>query len=354
MQTALVERKLLKIRPENKPVIPEFTKPKWWDNPGNGRAGVLRSMIKSYLTGTLPKRVNPDLSNHVYYVKNGDLWMFKNNPSLKISRCIVKKVNGAYVGNSSGLTFIRSAPTKRQKRGRVCALGGILKIQEILEDVMPMVPFQMFKDAKLDINSFHLIDKGPSEVLNVTDGGSWRDRNRSHFTGAMVFRMNINPRSREIEGEKEAYYLFDLDRNDLEMKNVNFFLSRLCRPVTSIADAYASLKPKEVADAERFLKQPCQRQGEWFFIPVQGRFKRKTDQTNWRGFVQRGRPRFVEAILQSKGNRPHHVKFISEEGYVIGEVTHGGKEHKAIKLTTWCKPVPNTAVESFKISGAID
>jgi hypothetical protein len=39
---------------------------------------------------------------------------------------------------------------------------------------------------------------------------------------------------------------------------------------------------------------------------------------------------------------------------VRGKVSHGGHEHKPIILDGWHKPVPNTAVGSFKISGAVD
>ena len=67
-----------------------------------------------------------------------------------------------------------------------------------------------------------------------------------------------------------------------------------------------------------------------------------------------GRPSRQAATLQSKNNRPHYVQFLSVEGYVKGKVTHGGGEHKAIMLKGWCKAVPNTAVESFKISGQVD
>jgi hypothetical protein len=39
---------------------------------------------------------------------------------------------------------------------------------------------------------------------------------------------------------------------------------------------------------------------------------------------------------------------------VRGRVYHGGFEHNPIDLKGWHKAVPNTAVESFRISGDVD
>jgi len=150
-------------------------------------------------------------------------------------------------------------------------------------------------------------------------------------------------------GKDEDYFLFDIDRNDLKLKNFNVFLSKLARPCSSIEDAYASLKPKEIFDAERFMGKQCERQGEWFFIPVQGEHEVKKE-AKW----NRGRPARQGAILQAKGNRPHYVEMLSDEGYVKGKVTHGGGGHIPINLKQWHRAVPNTATESFKISGDVD
>lgn len=337
---------------------PEYNRPDWFDDL-ESRTGMrrhekmaatfkYREVMKMFVEGTARgnMRVNANNGNHIFFVKNKgtELWLFKNNPSLKIKRCVAKKVNGAFVGNSSSLFFMK------QKGGKIVNLNnGQMAFQRVMEEVMPLLPFDMFKETKLDINSIEMIDRGPGEKLDL-------GQNRkgvpilTHFMGAMVFKIRARSRSAELHynGKTDQYFLFDIDRNDVKLKNLNFFISRLARAVTSIDDAYASLKPQEVMDAERFLGKPCERQGEWFFIPVQGDFKPKTERTVNGGQAQ------MEARLQSKGNRPHYVRKISEEGYVTGKVWHGGREHKDIELETWCKPVPNTAVESFKISGAID
>lgn len=327
-----------------------YTTPEWFEDVGDFKTlSGYRQAVKSFLLGELNKRVHVKASNgkHVMYSKNNgqELWLFKDNPSLKVNILVAKKFNGVFVGNASSLT--------RQKtpKGKISLVGGgRFRIQAVLEDCMMMLPFEMFKETRLDINSLEMIDRGDSETVQVKRAGGRRLENQ-HFMGAMVFKIKARARSSELHyNGKAQYFLFDIDRNDLKLKNLNFFLSRLGRPVVSIDDAYASLKPKEVSDAERFLKHPVQRQGEWFFIPVTGEFEKKKGVTSSFHVGSRG----MRANLQSKGNRPHYVEWLSEEDYVKGLVTHGGHEHEPIELETWCKPVPNTAVESFKISGAID
>jgi hypothetical protein len=326
-----------------------YTEPHWWnDNFKDVRNDRLKKVVKQFVTGSFKGKMKGyDNTNglHIYSTKKDgtELWLFKNNPQIKVRICVAKKVGDYFIGNASGLSF------NRMTDGSLSSLGGRLKIQQVLSEVMPMVPFQMFKDAKLDINSFRVVEKGPDETLDISVGARIDKR---HYTGAMLFKIEVRSRSVGIEGHKDEYYLFDIDRNDLRLATFNAFLSKLPKPCKTIKEAYANLKPQEVYEAEKFLGHEVNRQGEWFFIPVQGEFKRSKVEPRFPG--QQGNRRFAQAILQSKDNRPHYVEFLSEDGYVKGKVTHGGFEHKPIELETWCKAVPNTAIESFKISGAVD
>lgn len=322
------------------PKHPEFHKPEWFDSElPDTYEGRCRAIVRDFVQGGFKgKRVGwkTAMGQHVFTTKGNELFMFKDNRTIKVNICVAKKVNGIFIGNASSLVATQKAD------GTIGWVGSYgLKIQESLQDVMPMVPFQMFKEARLDLDSFQLIEKGKDETIQIRGRGLKPEPR--HFTGAMLFKLEVRKRSREMFLHKEDYFLFDVDRNDLAFHRFNAFLSKLSRPCSSIQDAYASLKPKVIEDAERFMEQPCPRQGEWFFIPVQGEFELKKEKKNQRGWA-----------LTSKGNRPHNVQELSVEGYARGRVWHGGGEHEPIDLKQWHKPVPNTAVESFKISGAVD
>lgn len=246
---------------------------------------------------------------------------------------VAKEINGVYFGNSTELWA-------RRNRRSSDRFAKQLNIQRDLSEVLPMVPFSLFEEHKLNINKLEIVEKGPQEDLDFGRKNKDGKTVLQHFTGALLFKI------------ESSYFLFDLDRNEVPKKQFNAWMSKLPRACTSISDGYASLKPSEVYEAEKFLGHEVQRQGEWFFIPVQGEFKKDEDRmTAWDGW---GVNRTRVASLQANGNRAHLVSFMSKEGYVKGKVTHEGYEHKPITLETWCKPVPNAATESFKISGAVD
>lgn len=61
--------------------------------------------------------------------------------------------------------------------------------------------------------------------------------------------------------------------------------------------------------------------------------------------------------LRAGRNRPNNVEFMLELpklNLCKGEITHTGREHEPIILKDWYKPVPNTAINSFTIHGAVD
>jgi hypothetical protein len=191
---------------------------------------------------------------------------------------------------------------------------------------LAMIPFSVFEEAKLDIQTAKVIEQGAEEdllmpkmvwnesqammqpvnckgegwvrkkpktdknliLLNVWEkDGEVEARNKSkkikkdehgrtiwkivkgwgykfidkrqletrHFVGAMLLSVS------------RKYFLFDIDRREVEHYRFNPFLTQLPSKATSIREAYELLKPVQVKKA---LKQglKVQRQGEWFFIPV--------------------------------------------------------------------------------------
>ena len=78
----------------------------------------------------------------------------------------------------------------------------------------------------------------------------------------------------------------------------------------------------------------------------------------WEAAVEKVRnysPR--EGELRQGENRPNSVeKFLVLNGVVLvsGLVRHTGREHRDIRLEGWWEPVPNTAVQSWQVSGEVD
>lgn len=358
----------------------------------------------------------------------------------------IKLPDGRLIGNASKLPRCGS-----YRRGAESPAQRVMQGLEI-----PLIPFNVFEEAHLDLQTARVVEQGKTEELLVPkmvwnsssgqlqfmsiwtdkDGvekpkktksireierykASWskskwcwkqidrRNLERRHFIGAMVLEV------------AKRYYLFDVDRRELTFYRFNAFLSELPRPVDTIAEAYDSLIPdivrKAVANGKKVL-----RQGEWFFIPAklpkpikasesdrmvgedepdpkkfdlpywrrrdQGSFQKDIDEhlakidkryheshlqriTDYKAATElylKARERLAKenpkkyarrGELRANNNRPNEVNIylsIPEGQFVSGEVTHSGREHEPLHLKGWYIAVPNTAIGSWQITGAID
>jgi hypothetical protein len=242
-----------------------------------------------------------------------------------------------------------------------------------------MIPFSVFEQAKLDLNNFKMLEKGPEETAfrsrierewNGEKSVEKKIVENQHFTGASLF---------EVDGKT---YLFDIDRREQEHKIFNPFLSEVPGSPKTIAEAYEALKPKAVKVAEsKGLK--VLRQGEWFLIPakapklkklsaeekalalVNTRFgldnnpllDKKTKEliTKKALKIQESLPK--PTTLRAGQNRPNTVEqglIVNKTTYVTGTKKHSGREHADLKLDGWYIPVANTAIKSVTITGDID
>lgn len=266
--------------------------------------------------------------------------------------CAVRLESGLLIGNASILPLIgRSVSFGRESLNRSTA-----EIQTRLSQVVPMLPFTLFQEAGLSLSRVKIVEQGPEETITRkipnpkhNSYGSKEEQDAPkfieetvHFTGAKLF---------ETDG---VQFLFDVDRVELEHKIFNLFLAKLPTRVSSIADAYESLKPEAVRDAERQgLK--VRRQGEWFFIQsdktpddpnATNKILKENKRNSWDRFT-----------LRAGRNRPNEAAYgfkIGDDAYVSGKIEHSGREHAPIVLTGWFRVVPNTAVESFQITGDVD
>jgi hypothetical protein len=268
------------------------------------------------------------------------------------------------VGNSSALGLI----------GRYVSYGNEVvnrdetEVQRRLSVLVPMIPFSVFQQAGLDIRKLRIVARGKEETITRKRHNGKFDKQHNpimieetvHFTGSSLFK---------VDG---SLFLFDIDRREIGHKIFNPFLVRLPQPVTTIEDAYESLKPQEVKDAEAKGLE-VKRQGEWFFIPVDKETARKLDN------IEEHNPECMKSLTLSAGpNRPNYARGIqmhrgaavpdesearwtdrskrdkASEFFCKGKVEHSGREHAALLLKGWYRALPNTATESFTITGDID
>lgn len=245
-----------------------------------------------------------------------------------------------YLGNSSTMTVSGT----RVAFGHRTRSWGASEPQKVMESMgVPMLPFNAFTQAGLKVTQTRIIDQGGAETVRRStkeDRKGNKIYENVHFTGASLFQNG------------DSYFLFDIDRVEIEHGIFNPFIVQLPRAVSSIDEAYDSLIPLAVRTAKAEGKTVL-RQGEHFFIKVAEADAYKADRgarnDTWNDGFKQGR-------LSAQGNRDHIASRYNEKsGLVSGFVEHQGREHLDLDLTMgWWRPIPNTAVKAFTITGDID
>jgi hypothetical protein len=272
------------------------------------------------------------------------------------------------------------------------------------------LPFVVFTEGRISFDDFKWIEKPTAETVNeksrdYSDGKSvWKFRS-VHFSGAAVFSI----------GEK--FFLYDIDRQEIEHGIMNPFLVELPRPVVSVKEAYSALLPGEVVFAVAGGKN-VYRQGEYFFVfasqecPVQstltleerrvlkyipsrtgfffGNFatyafvrddSRQLSTKEIDDFIAKGcrrididefniaaieyervRKKALEASVVSgnltgDGSGSHEAeRMVKKDGivYVSGLIKHARREHTELLLDGWYSVHKNLAVRSLTITGQVD
>lgn len=357
-------------------------------------------------------------------IKRGPLALYAVTPNAIVSRHWDDKHNGQAVeevlafktsdgilGNSSMLSeFLRSdayTDVEKSRRGRVSVRAVVSPEQVFLSERVSMIPFAVLKQAGLSVSSYREIDRTPDETVKrretragikpdacreiqaradvseysetSTSSTVWEYNGNEryevplfhvsymvsqHFAGARLFSVNGTDSLGYQYGKR--VFLLDLDRGELPHGRINPFLVELKdTSVKTVAEAYQSLKPAEVLDAES-KGIPVLRQGEWFFIPLDELTEarahqaheaivsafEKRDRTQWRGNTPDGR-----GFLRAGQNRPNQVeRFVELEGkhFVSGVIHHTGREHEDLDLRSFHLAVPNTSITSWTITGDLD
>jgi len=194
------------------------------------------------------------------------------------------------------------------------------------------IPFNVLRSAELDPEKIKIIEQGPEETFEIKRDLTTRHLTTRHFTGAVLL---------ENEGRK---FFLDVDRREIQHKIFNAFFVEVNSNVNSIAEAYDSMKPQEVKDAEAAGIEVL-RQGEWFFIPTENYIEFSQSQVFRWGPMDKESiqfPQRVEFAQISHGRgRPNSlmrpVGFGPElDSLVLGQVTHSGREHAPLDLETFC------------------
>lgn len=251
-----------------------------------------------------------------------------------------------YLANSSRFQFVGSRVAFGNRR----AGWRENEIQQVLErSGIAMLPFIAFQQADLKLTEAEILEQTGGETVRRITGHDRKDQpiyNDLHFTGSSLFRI----------GSK--YFLFDIDRAEIQHGIFNPFIVELPKAVNSVKEAYASLVPEEVKEAA--LKGiAVKRQGEHFFIKVsevsQYKATKRDGADRWNE-AEDSESAYMSARLEAQGNRAHVAsRFYQKLGFVSGIVVHRGREHANLDLNDgWYKPVPNTAVRSFTIVGDVD
>lgn len=249
---------------------------------------------------------------------------------------VSKEIMTVAFRDSSGHVFMNSQVLQLESIERYF-LGKQSIIQSEIRKIAKFsIPFNVLDAAKLKLNETTVLEQGPEqdfEIRERNDHGSDTGKLETrHFTGALLL---------ENAGRK---FLMDLDRIEIEHKIFNVFFVELKSHVKTISEAYESMKPTEVRDAEKRGIE-VKRQGEWFFI--------KTDKTlvAFPGAFERYMPRNLEKWNEENKNRPFLAPFKISHGQgrpntllkpvnygdgidelVCGVVTHDGREHQPLDL----------------------
>lgn len=243
-----------------------------------------------------------------------------------------------YLGNSSTLEFEGTSIAFGERTSTIRETES----QSTLSSMgISMLPFNAFLQVGLKITETKIIyQSGPETVkrqVGIKKGKPYFEN--VHSTGANLFQ----------KGEK--CFLFDIDRAEIKHGIFNPFIVELPHLVKTAKDAYASLIPSEVKEASMAGKEVL-RQGEHFFIKMFDKSKLLPDDSG----SGLGGTIYKTAILRAQGNRDHVATLFNEKsGLVSGSIKHNRREHRDLDLSSgWWKPIPNTAVKSFTLTGDVD
>ena len=229
------------------------------------------------------------------------------------------------------------------------------------------IPYSALISANIFPRSIDLIDHESQRWDKTGNWYTWTDKGRKVISNSEYLALDAeDAQGYEEEEERrpeaavisynEKFYLSSMDGNQ-------FFLCKLPYEVTTVAEAFESLKPPEIIG---LTNDEFRRQGEWFFVPTSeipinilkdgvSLSAKKLSKL----FYQSLLPNFVLPNRDTTGN-PHTATRgiqLNNDTYVSGHVRH--PEHKMLNLSyakdpQFFKVYENTALGSWGAIGNVD
>lgn len=231
----------------------------------------------------------------------------------------------------------------------------------------PRVSFSALDRASINYKTCNLVDY----CKDVSDSNTAKADGSPAYKGEVTYEAfkasipfgAIYNESKGKDGEISQYYhrigavVLQEDNSFFlcSMDEGSYFISKLPRPVTTVLDAFDSLKPEAVKVAEK-EGLPIQRQGEWFFVPTTNTPK------SYGLLVKDIKQITLPKTTEQSANHVVRGKQLPDGlALVTGTVYHRdnftGKasgQHKQVKLAGWFLANRNTELASWSAGGRVD
>ena len=171
-----------------------------------------------------------------------------------------------------------------------------------------------------------------SDICSPKDEGEpWR---YEHVLGGVVISFG------------GSYYLSGIDQNE-PWRLRSYFLCQLPHEVKSINEAFESLKPERVREAEA-SHTAVRRQGDIFLV--------RLNEKDWNLKLQYGRDMLVkDHRLWDTTHVASRALLIDGRVFVSGKITHERGQHRTLFCKgLWYEAVKDTALASWNVAGSVD
>ncbi len=282
-------------------------------------------MLEFYKTGEKNKKQDePWIEGGILYVTDG-YGKEAKKLALAIKSGVYMMINGDDVGEGEGERDDLQTSGKHEITTSFLCLDHAkldlaqIKVIDMTQDTSDNA-YATGKNEKRFRDFEKNIPQGASYYEYKDDDGKIREKSY-HRAGSMLMKC---------EG---ASYICGQDED-------TYFVSKLKTNPKNVTDAFKSLKPRRLNDWEKKTGKIAVRQGEWFFIPLEGvtatKMRRHSLPVNQTG----GHKHMVEKYEESEGRH-----------YCMGDVNHD--EHATLELEkdVLYEAVQNTALDSWSQEG---